>query len=49
MKFKLTNFLQIEWLGYFLKPVYSDLQFRSTPLVWKINFSYNFNEIWDNN
>ena len=38
LKFKLTNFLQIEWLGYSLKPVYSDLQFLSTPLVffyWK--------------
>ena len=38
MKFKLTNFFQIEWLGYSLKPVYSDLQFLSTPLVffyWK--------------
>ena len=37
-KFKLTNFFQIEWLGSSLKPVYSDLQFLSTPLVffyWK--------------
>ena len=55
LKFKLTNFFQIEWLGSSLKPVYSDLQFLSTPLVffyWKksfISFSYNFNETWDNN
>ena len=38
LKFKLANFFQIEWLGSSLKPVYSDLQFLSTPLVffyWK--------------
>ena len=38
LKFKLTNFLQIEWLGYSLKPVYSYFQFLSTSLVflyWK--------------
>ena len=38
LKFKLTNFFQIEWLGSSLKPVYSDLQFLSTPLLffyWK--------------
>ena len=38
LKFKLANFFQIEWLGSSLKPVYSDLQFLSTPLLffyWK--------------